>query len=86
MSAPHTGISNDEQTLAVARGVLPSYVADYWSDERRWAPRVIGMLRRRMAIETFSVATIFTGPVALWIWAETALLHGRAPGALDLLC
>ncbi|MFC9436870.1 alpha/beta fold hydrolase [Nocardia sp. NPDC057030] len=31
-------ISSDEQTLAVARGVLPSYIADYWGDERRWAP------------------------------------------------
>ncbi|MFD3461018.1 alpha/beta fold hydrolase [Nocardia fluminea] len=31
-------ISSDEQTLAVARGVLPSYIADYWGDEKRWAP------------------------------------------------
>lgn len=31
-------ISSDEQTLAVARGVLPSYIADYWGDEPRWAP------------------------------------------------
>ncbi|WP_194819949.1 alpha/beta fold hydrolase [Nocardia sp. XZ_19_385] len=31
-------ISSDEQTLAVARGVLPSYFADYWGDEQRWAP------------------------------------------------
>ncbi|MEV6770326.1 alpha/beta hydrolase [Nocardia sp. NPDC051030] len=31
-------ISSDEQTLAVARGVLPSYIADYWGDEQRWAP------------------------------------------------
>ncbi|WP_433526923.1 alpha/beta fold hydrolase [Nocardia pseudovaccinii] len=31
-------ISSDEQTLAMARGVLPSYIADYWGDERRWAP------------------------------------------------
>ncbi|WP_067697987.1 alpha/beta fold hydrolase [Nocardia jejuensis] len=30
-------ISSDEQTLAVARGVIPSYVADYWADEPRWA-------------------------------------------------
>ncbi|MGV9613690.1 alpha/beta fold hydrolase [Nocardia xishanensis] len=30
-------ISSDEQTLAVARGVLPSYFADYWGDEQRWA-------------------------------------------------
>ncbi|MVU75930.1 alpha/beta fold hydrolase [Nocardia sp. ET3-3] len=31
-------ITSDEQTLAVARGVLPSYIADYWGDEQRWAP------------------------------------------------
>ncbi|WP_062987594.1 alpha/beta fold hydrolase [Nocardia anaemiae] len=31
-------ISSDAQTLAVARGVLPSYFADYWGDEQRWAP------------------------------------------------
>lgn len=31
-------MSNDVQTLAVARGVLPAYLADYWGDERRWAP------------------------------------------------
>ncbi|MFE3257262.1 alpha/beta fold hydrolase [Nocardia sp. NPDC059091] len=30
-------ISSDEQTLAVARGILPSYFADYWGDEQRWA-------------------------------------------------
>ncbi|MFJ9363504.1 alpha/beta fold hydrolase [Nocardia sp. NPDC101769] len=29
-------ISSDEQTLAVARGILPSYFADYWADEQRW--------------------------------------------------
>ncbi|MGX1807578.1 alpha/beta fold hydrolase [Nocardia sp. NPDC055321] len=31
-------ITSDEQTVAVARGVLPSYIAGYWSDEQRWAP------------------------------------------------
>ncbi|WP_046730244.1 alpha/beta fold hydrolase [Streptomyces humi] len=31
-------ISSDEQTVAVARGVLPSYFADYWGDEERLAP------------------------------------------------
>ncbi|WP_019932850.1 alpha/beta fold hydrolase [Nocardia sp. BMG111209] len=30
-------IADDEQTLAVARGILPSYFADYWGDEPRWA-------------------------------------------------
>ncbi|MEV6217364.1 alpha/beta hydrolase [Nocardia sp. NPDC051833] len=30
-------ISNDVQTLAVARGILPAYLADYWGDEPRWA-------------------------------------------------
>lgn len=30
--------STDEQTTAVARGVLPSYFADYWGDEERLAP------------------------------------------------
>ncbi|MFD0021644.1 alpha/beta fold hydrolase [Streptomyces sp. NPDC058382] len=31
-------MSNDADTVAVARGVLPSYFADYWGDETRWAP------------------------------------------------
>ncbi|WP_338692913.1 alpha/beta hydrolase [Streptomyces sp. Q6] len=31
-------LSSDEETTAVARGVLPSYFADYWGDEERWAP------------------------------------------------
>ncbi|MGW4244240.1 alpha/beta fold hydrolase [Nocardia sp. NPDC004722] len=31
-------ISSDAQTLAVARGVLPSYFANYWGDEKRWSP------------------------------------------------
>ncbi|MFF3568143.1 alpha/beta fold hydrolase [Nocardia jiangxiensis] len=31
-------ISSDEQTVAVARGILPSYFADYWGNERQWAP------------------------------------------------
>ncbi|MFV5998008.1 alpha/beta fold hydrolase [Streptomyces sp. NPDC056231] len=31
-------MSTDEQTAAVARGVLPSYFADYWADEERLAP------------------------------------------------
>ncbi|MFD8565658.1 alpha/beta fold hydrolase [Streptomyces sp. NPDC059639] len=31
-------ISDDEETVAVARGVLPSYFADYWADEERLAP------------------------------------------------
>ncbi|MFF4796322.1 alpha/beta fold hydrolase [Streptomyces sp. NPDC001276] len=31
-------ISSDEQTEAVARGVLPSYFADYWGNEERLAP------------------------------------------------
>ncbi|MGW5110304.1 alpha/beta fold hydrolase [Nocardia sp. NPDC004123] len=30
-------ISSDDQTLAVARGILPSYFADYWAGEQRWA-------------------------------------------------
>lgn len=33
-----SAISDDEQTLAVARGVLPSYFADYWGQEERLAP------------------------------------------------
>ncbi|WP_151481109.1 alpha/beta fold hydrolase [Streptomyces albicerus] len=33
-----SGISSDEQTVAVARGVLPSYFADYWGNEKRLAP------------------------------------------------
>ena len=31
-------ISNDEETIAVARGVLPSYFADYWGNDERLAP------------------------------------------------
>lgn len=31
-------ISSDEQTIAVARGILPSYIADYWGNEQRWTP------------------------------------------------
>jgi pimeloyl-ACP methyl ester carboxylesterase len=33
-----SSISDDEQTEAVARGVLPSYFADYWGNEERLAP------------------------------------------------
>lgn len=33
-----SGISDDASTIAVARGVLPSYFADYWGDEARFAP------------------------------------------------
>ncbi len=33
-----SGISSDEDTVAVARGVLPSYFADYWGNEERLAP------------------------------------------------
>ncbi|MGW5419761.1 alpha/beta fold hydrolase [Streptomyces sp. NPDC003943] len=31
-------ISSDEQTEAVAKGVLPSYFADFWGNEERYAP------------------------------------------------
>ncbi|MFD9004524.1 alpha/beta fold hydrolase [Streptomyces sp. NPDC059582] len=30
-------ISDDEAMMAVARAIVPAYVADYWSDARRWA-------------------------------------------------
>ncbi|MFF8381282.1 alpha/beta fold hydrolase [Streptomyces sp. NPDC015661] len=33
-----SGISDDAQTEAVARGVLPSYFANYWGNEERLAP------------------------------------------------
>ncbi|MFE9359941.1 alpha/beta fold hydrolase [Streptomyces olivaceoviridis] len=33
-----SGMSSDEDTVAVARGVLPSYFADYWGDEEKFAP------------------------------------------------
>lgn len=33
-----SGMSSDEDTVAVARGVLPSYFADYWANEERFAP------------------------------------------------
>ncbi|GAB0101410.1 hypothetical protein JMUB6875_03740 [Nocardia sp. JMUB6875] len=29
--------------------------------------------------------TIFTGPVALWLWSELAVLHGRGPTPSDFL-
>ncbi|MFD6530944.1 alpha/beta fold hydrolase [Streptomyces sp. NPDC060184] len=32
-----SGMSDDAQTEAVAKGVLPSYFADYWGDEERFA-------------------------------------------------
>ncbi|MFD1935573.1 MULTISPECIES: alpha/beta fold hydrolase [Nonomuraea] len=32
------GICNDEQTEAVAKGVLPSYFADFWGEEERYGP------------------------------------------------
>ncbi|MGW1255660.1 alpha/beta fold hydrolase [Streptomyces sp. NPDC002513] len=31
-------ISSDEAMVAVARAIVPAYVADYWADARRWAP------------------------------------------------
>ncbi|GAA2345598.1 alpha/beta hydrolase [Streptomyces kunmingensis] len=31
-------ITDDASTLAVAKGVLPSYFADYWGDEERFSP------------------------------------------------
>ncbi|MFF8910811.1 alpha/beta fold hydrolase [Streptomyces olivaceoviridis] len=31
-------MSSDEDTVAVARGVLPSYFADYWGNEEKFAP------------------------------------------------
>ncbi|MYW62525.1 alpha/beta fold hydrolase [Streptomyces sp. SID8379] len=33
-----SNISDDEETTTVARGVLPSYFADYWGDQERWTP------------------------------------------------
>ncbi|MER7930235.1 alpha/beta hydrolase [Streptomyces sp. NPDC096057] len=33
-----SAISSDEDTVAVARGVLPSYFADYWGNEEQLAP------------------------------------------------
>ncbi|WP_253209331.1 alpha/beta fold hydrolase [Streptomyces niphimycinicus] len=33
-----SGMSDDESTVAVARGVLPSYFANYWDNEERFAP------------------------------------------------
>ncbi|GHB11489.1 alpha/beta hydrolase [Streptomyces tendae] len=33
-----SSISDDESTVAVARGVLPSYFADYWGQEERLSP------------------------------------------------
>jgi pimeloyl-ACP methyl ester carboxylesterase len=33
-----SAMGDDEQTVAVAKGVLPSYFADYWGNEERFAP------------------------------------------------
>jgi proline iminopeptidase len=33
-----SSISDDASTIAVARGVLPSYFADYWTNEERFGP------------------------------------------------
>ncbi|MFF0478505.1 alpha/beta fold hydrolase [Streptomyces sp. NPDC004284] len=33
-----SSIADDDSTLAVARGVPPSYFADYWADEERFGP------------------------------------------------
>ncbi|MEV0027701.1 hypothetical protein [Nocardia sp. NPDC050793] len=30
------------------------------------------------------LAPVFAAPVALWIWAEIAVLHGRGPAVRDL--
>ncbi|MFE2995378.1 hypothetical protein ACFXG4_10260 [Nocardia sp. NPDC059246] len=35
--------------------------------------------------EQDSAAKVFTGPVALWIWAELAVLHGRGPTVRDFI-
>ncbi|MGW5175341.1 alpha/beta fold hydrolase [Streptomyces sp. NPDC004082] len=36
--AAMSAIESDEQTEAVAKGVLPSYFADYWGDVERYTP------------------------------------------------
>ncbi|KMS88028.1 MULTISPECIES: alpha/beta fold hydrolase [Streptomyces] len=36
--AAMSSMSSDEDTVAVARGVLPSYFADYWGNEETFAP------------------------------------------------
>ncbi|WP_157119509.1 hypothetical protein [Nocardia xishanensis] len=28
-------------------------------------------------------AALFAGPVALWLWAEAAVLHGRGPAVWE---
>ncbi|PXX71358.1 hypothetical protein DFR70_101780 [Nocardia tenerifensis] len=35
---------------------------------------------RFLTFEWSTVATVFTGPVLLWLWTERALLHGQGPG------
>ncbi|MET8426740.1 hypothetical protein [Nocardia sp. NPDC004860] len=35
--------------------------------------------------EQVSAAMVFTGPAALWSWAEFAVLHGRGPTVRDLI-
>ncbi|MFI2477568.1 hypothetical protein [Nocardia xishanensis] len=31
------------------------------------------------------VAALFAGPVALWLWAESAILHGRGPAVGEFI-
>ncbi len=36
-------------------------------------------------VDRFTATTLFAGPVALWLRAEIAVLHGRGPCAHELL-
>ncbi|MFE6922982.1 hypothetical protein ACFVAV_18280 [Nocardia sp. NPDC057663] len=38
-----------------------------------------------MTERPFIAALFVTGPIAMLIWSETAVLHGRGPGPRELL-
>ncbi|MEC3952427.1 hypothetical protein VMT65_05205 [Nocardia sp. CDC153] len=41
---------------------------------------------RRQTPESHLIAELFVcGPIAMLIWSETALLHGRGPSARELM-
>lgn len=77
-------ISSDAQTLAVARGVLPSYFADYWRDEQRWSA-----VRNALRASYISGLDALGAPDLIDDRADLAGLAVRAlviVGSLDVIC
>lgn len=69
-------LSSDKQTLAVACGVLPSYIADYWGVEQRWAPlRAIDTALTGQAAESlfeeFPVEWEPKSPAMIAVWRNS---------------